>query len=157
MMEQKKISVDTQVLMQHYRQLLQSVQTLPLVVTGGSMLPFLAGGRDTVYLTAIDRRLRRGDMALYQRENGTYVLHRVYAVKKDSYTMLGDAQTQLEPGIRHEQVVARVTAVLRKGKRLQPGCFFWDFFEKIWPGLRALHTPSLRIYGALRRTFGRKT
>ena len=33
---------------------------------------------------------------------------------------------------RPDQVLALVTAVRRKGKLLQPGSFWWDFFEKVW-------------------------
>ena len=76
-MEQKRISVDTALLLEQYRELLQTAQTLPLVATGNSMAPFLADRRDTVYLSRIERPLRRGDIVLYQRESGAYILHRI--------------------------------------------------------------------------------
>jgi hypothetical protein len=67
--------------------------------------------------------------------------------------MVGDAQTQLEPGIRQEQILARVTAVRRKGKLLQKGSFWWDFFEKIWiravpvrPAVRAVYSAFYRLF-----------
>ena len=38
----------------------------------------------------------------------------------------------LERGVRHDQVIAVVTAVVRKGQRMAPGDFWWEFFEKVW-------------------------
>ena len=64
------------VLMPEYESLLLEGAELPLVISGGSMLPFLASGRDSVMLKAPDRALRRGDIVIYRRENGAYVLHR---------------------------------------------------------------------------------
>ncbi len=156
-MEQKRISVDTALLLEQYRELLQTAQTLPLVATGNSMVPFLADRRDTVYLSRIERPLRRGDIVLYQRESGAYILHRIYAVGPDGYDMVGDAQTQIEHGIRRGQIFAVVTAADRKGRRQEPGCFCWDFFEKVWIRMPALRPAAMRIYGAVRSVFWRKS
>ena len=46
--------------------------------------------------------------------------------------LLGDAQILIEKGVRPDQVLALVTAVRRREKLLQPGSFWWDFFEKVW-------------------------
>ena len=112
--------------------LLSETAAVPLVVSGSSMTPFLAPGRDTVYLSAISRPLRCGDMVLYRRDNGRYVLHRIFRVNGDSYTMLGDAQSIPEPGIRRDQILAIVTAVRRKDQLLRKGSFWWMFFERVW-------------------------
>ena len=44
-MEKTNRCVDTVLLMEQYRALLETVDTLPLQVTGSSMTPFLAPGR----------------------------------------------------------------------------------------------------------------
>ena len=132
-------SIAPAVLLEEYRRLLQEdpkAEELPLLISGGSMTPFLIGGRDTVFLSRPESPIQRGDILLYQRRGGGYVLHRVYRVTEGSYTMLGDAQTIPEPGIRPDQVIARVTRVQRKGKLLQPGDFWWDFFAKVWLRIR---------------------
>lgn len=142
-------TMQPEVLLEEYRRLLQgdlSIDALPLVITGNSMSPFLIHGRDTVYLSRLTRPARRGDMLLYQRENGNYVLHRVFKATPESLTMIGDAQTVLEPGIRREQVIAIVTRVERKGKPLVPGSFWWDFFEKIWIRIIPLRREIQRLY-----------
>ena len=133
--------------------LLEETEAVPLVISGGSMTPFLVHGRDTVYLSKPEEPFHRGDMLLYRRDNGAYVLHRVYRVEGDRFTMVGDAQTQLEPDIRRDQILARVTAVRRKGKLLQSGSFRWDFFEKIWIRLVPARPVLWRIVTGWKRLF----
>ena len=121
------------------RECLAEGQEVVLTVTGNSMSPILRHGRDQVVLVqATDpAALQAGDVPLYQRRNGRFVLHRI--VERDDghsryrwhdaevlpsahvgagvqYTMLGDAQTDLEPGIRPEQIVAVAKAFYIKGK-----------------------------------------
>lgn len=141
--------VHPEVLLSEYSRLLKedpSIDTLPLLISGNSMSPFLIHGRDMVYLSRLRRPARRGDMLLYRRGNGAYVLHRVYEVTPEGFTMVGDAQTALEPGVRQEQVAAIVTRVVRKGKPLAPGSFWWDFFEKVWIRIVPLRRPVHRLY-----------
>ena len=137
-----------EILLEEYRQLLndENITALPLVISGNSMSPFLVHGRDTVYLSRLDRPAKRGDVLLYKRESGAYILHRVYKVEKDSYTMVGDAQTQLEHGIRQDQIIAIMTSALRKGKLQKKGSFWWEFFEKLWIRMIPLRPMLTKIY-----------
>ena len=146
-MQTKRRVVSAEVLMEDYRRLLQEdeIEALPLIVTGGSMTPFLIHGRDKVYLKKINRPVRKGDIVLYQRDSGSYVLHRVYEVKDSLYTMIGDGQDVLEPGIRQDQLVALVSFCVRKDKRLQPGDFWWEFFARVWISQISLRKPLLKL------------
>ena len=142
-----------EILLEEYRKLLQeeNVKELPITVTGNSMSPFLVHGRDTVYLSRLNRPVCRGDVLLYRRDNGVYVLHRVFDTTSDGYTMVGDAQTDLEHGIRQEQIIAVVTRVTRKGKDLHPGTFWWDFFETVWLRLRTFRRPIHKLYTIIKK------
>lgn len=139
-------------LLEEYRRLLEdeTVEALPLIISGNSMSPFVIHGRDTVYLSRITRPLKIGDAVLYRRDSGSYVLHRICRVRGESFTMIGDAQTIREPGIRRDQIFAIVTRVERKGKTLTPGCFWWDFFEKVWIRIIPLRGILRGIYTLLR-------
>ena len=141
------------VLLEEYRELLkdESVEALPLVISGNSMSPFLVHGRDTIYLSRLTRPVKRGDVLLYQRDSGAYILHRVYKIEGDSFTMVGDAQTELEPGIRPEQVIAIMSSAERKGKKQAPGSFWWEFFEKIWIRMVPLRPIVRKVYTAVSR------
>lgn len=115
---------------------LEQGQEVILTVTGDSMSPFLRDKRDQVVLTSVDpTALAVGDVPLYRRKSGQYVLHRI--VERDDgvtvtcyggdslpsqggdlrYTMLGDAQWLREEGITPDQIVACATAFIRKGRR----------------------------------------
>ena len=124
--------VDTVAYLDALCEIIQTTDMVPLLISGNSMAPFLVHLRDTVYLSALSRPLRRGDLVLYRRDNGAYVLHRVARLEKEGYCMVGDAQTELEHGVRLDQICAIAVAADRKGYHLQPGAFWWEFFEKIW-------------------------
>lgn len=126
--------------------LLEDTPAVPLRVTGSSMTPFLVPGRDTVYLSKIAEPLRRGDLVLYRRLDGSYVLHRVLGWDGAFYSMIGDAQSAAEPGIHRDQILAIVTAVRRKETLLRKGSFLWAFFEKVWIRMIALRAPVRDLY-----------
>lgn len=151
-MEHKVKIMDPDQLIPQLLELLEETDSVPLVISGSSMTPFLVHGRDTVYLSKITHPPKRGDMILYQRDNGKYILHRVYQTGED-FTMVGDAQTDLEHGIRLDQMLAQVTAVHRKGKLLRKGDSCWDFFEKVWIRIVSLR-PSVRaVYARIHQFF----
>ena len=147
-MEKHTRVMEPKILLEEYRQLLEdeNITALPLVISGNSMAPFLVHGRDTVYLSRLTAPAKKGDVVLYRRDNGAYILHRVYKKEKDSYTMVGDAQTQLEAGIRDDQIVAIMTSALRKGKMQKPGTFWWEFFEKVWINMISLRPAIVKLY-----------
>lgn len=153
-MEHKVKVLEPEQLMPKLLEMLEVTEPVPLVISGSSMTPFLVHGRDTVYLSKVKEPLRRGDMVLYRRDSGNYILHRVYRVEETTFTMAGDAQTWLEPGIRPDQILAKVTAVRRKGKLLQPGSFWWDFFEKVWIRMIPLRPAIMKAYVCLKKLLG---
>lgn len=148
--------VDTGTLLEEYRTLLEAVDTLPLLISGNSMTPFLVHGRDTVYLTKPSRPLKRGDIALYRRKSGAYILHRICAVHGDTFSMVGDAQTGIEHGISREQIFAVACSAERKGRCQEPGCFWWDFFAKFWVRVIPARPVLMRLYGVLSKLLRRK-
>lgn len=148
-MELHKRVLPPEILLPELLSLLDEADSVPLEVSGGSMTPFLAGGRDTVFLSKVTKTPKRGDVLLYQRRSGQYVLHRVYRVEDGCFTMLGDAQTQTEPGICPNQLRAIVTAVRRKGRLVKKGSPCWLFFETIWLWLVPLRHKIMAVHGAL--------
>lgn len=89
-----------------------------MVITpvGTSMWPMLRYRRDTVYIVKPEGRLKKYDLPVYKRTNGQLVMHRVMEVHPDSYTMCGDHQWVLEPGIKDSQIIAVVKGFYRDEK-----------------------------------------
>lgn len=123
---------------------------VPVPVKGISMRPFLRDG-DLAYLDPIREPVRRGDVVLYRRKNGQYVLHRIYRCLPDgSYLLLGDSQMTLEP-VAACQLRAKMTHV-RQGKReLHPGDLRWWFYEKPWLWLAPLRRQIGWIHRAMKQ------
>ena len=126
--------VDNQEYMKVVRSILEEGKEVPLVVTGNSMMPFLIDRRDQVLIKRIERPLKKGDIAFFQRENGQYIMHRIHFMRKDDRTgenqfyFIGDGQKNIEGPIKETQIFGVITGVLRKGKYLDEHTFTWRFF-----------------------------
>ncbi len=127
-----------------------------LTVTGNSMLPLLRHRRDCVTLIPPGKEIA-GDILLYRRENGQYILHRFLAVRAEQYICCGDNQYQ-EETINREQVLAVVDGFTRKGKtytlqhpiyRLY--CFVWVKLFTLRPLYIFMRRLAGRIYRKIRR------
>ncbi len=86
---------------------------------GNSMYPMLRDGRDSVRIIPVQTPLRRGDLILYLRADGTPVLHRVRAVTERGLTICGDGQTVCEYGVSPDAVLGIVIGFWR-GTRYTP-------------------------------------
>lgn len=125
---------------------LEEGKTVEITVTGNSMRPLLHHLRDGVALQRAEAEsLRPGDVPLYKRENGQYVLHRVIAVVDGTYTMMGDAQLSEEPGIRPGQILA-VARGFYIGKRyVDCSALRYRLYTRIWLRARLLRRLILRL------------
>ena len=98
---------------------------------GTSMLPMLRQGIDSVLLSPAPGRLKKYDLPLYRRDNSQFVLHRVVEVS-ETYTCIGDNQFVYEPGIRHEQVIALVTAFWRGNRMIRVTALPYRIYCTVW-------------------------
>lgn len=71
----------------------------------------------------------------------------------DSLRQSGLLRTCILVTHRPDQVLALVTAVRRKEKLLQPGSFWWNFFEKVWIRVIPLRPGIVAAYSALTGAF----
>lgn len=121
-----------------------------LTVTGCSMQPMLCHRRDTVELVPVSGSQRPGDVILYRRENGQYVLHRIIALTPEGYLCSGDNQAMREP-VAHDQLLAVMDGFTRKGKRYGLDATGYRVYTWIWVKLFFLR----KYYIAIRRCLGR--
>lgn len=142
---------DTNAYLNEIRWLIEQDHDVTLPVVGSSMTPFLVGDRDSVHICPLGgRQPGKGDIVLYQRANGRYILHRIVRTHADSYDLLGDAHDRIEGGIHQKQIFGVVNACIRKGKSVLPGSFLWWFFARVWPVLRPVRRPIMKLYQALK-------
>lgn len=123
----------------------------PLVVTGISMHPTLRHCRDMVELIPPPDVLHRGDLILYQRESGAYVLHRIVTKPRDGrFVCSGDNQWEPEDVAAH-QVIALVDTYIRDGKRIPVKALSNRIWVGLWIGLFPVRSPLLKLRRALGR------
>lgn len=125
-------NVDTIEYLSVMEELIDCNEAVPIPVSGFSMNPFLAHQRDMVMVRKPGRDLKRGDIVLFKRPNGHYVLHRIWKRTKEGYYIVGDAQTEIEGPVQREQIIGRVDKIRRKGRWIDERDPLWIFFEKAW-------------------------
>ncbi len=140
-MEKTEHFAPLEALMPLFREQLAAGKNIRFSPRGVSMLPMLREGVDSVILSPLPQQLKKYDVALYQRKNGQYVLHRIITAE-DTYTCMGDNQFDPEPGLVHTQMIAVVTAFYRgeklwlvKNPLYRLYCRFWHWsrpFRRFW-------------------------
>ena len=109
-------TVSIQELAPYIQETVSSGGSVELTVPGKSMTPTLIDRVSQVRLVELSTP-KCGDMVLYRRDNGQFVIHRIVKCEgDDSYVLCGDAQYQLEVGIRRNQMIALVSAFTRRGE-----------------------------------------
>lgn len=144
--------LDTQEYLDAVCELLKQGETSVAVpVAGGSMIPFLHHG-DTVYLDLPRFPVKRGDILLYTRSNGQYILHRVVQTNADgSLWMSGDAQQELEYLPNTDCIHGYVTSARHKGRCNRPGRLRWWAYSHPWRWLIRYRHRLMRLREKIRR------
>lgn len=156
-MERKIRMVDNDVYLPVLKDLVNEGHSVPLLVSGSSMAPFLVHLRDTIIISKPKQPFKRGDMVFYIRDSGQYVMHRIHHINKQGdLFIIGDAQTEIEGPIHPSQVFGIIKKVIRKGKTLEEGNLCWFFFQYIWIHIIPIRLIVLKIYTYLFTNNGKK-
>jgi len=151
MQAEKQIIVPMEQLMPVIRLQLETGGKAPLQVTGSSMHPTLRHRKDSVLLVPVVQPLKKGDIILYRRANGAYVLHRIVKRPKgEELVCSGDNQYAPET-VAAEQVIAIVAELTRKGKRIPVSKNSYRLYVWLLTALFPVRRPVL----ALRRMLGK--
>lgn len=97
---------------------LKDGKVIALVPQGISMLPFIKGGVDQVYLLKKDR-VAVGDIVLVEY-HGKHILHRVYAVDGEKMTLMGDGNLEGTEQVAADEVMGTVVDIVHNGRHLKP-------------------------------------
>lgn len=81
--------------------------------SGWSMFPLLRDRRDTIVLAPVKGELKKYDLPLYKRPDGTYVLHRILEVRPEGFVLCGDHQLFMEFPVKRDWIVGVVTGIYR--------------------------------------------
>ena len=131
MIKNFKTVSEVEELMPLIKESLQAGQSVRFYPKGISMMPMLRQEIDSVLLSPVRGKLKKYDVAFFQRENGKYVLHRIVSAN-DTYTFIGDNQFEFEEGICHNQIFAVVTAFYRGDKKVSADNMFYQIYCRVW-------------------------
>ena len=103
-------------------------------ITGTSMLPLLKEGRDLVELESCSQeRLKKGDVVLYKKNDGTLVLHRIIKTEnREFFTVLGDHQFNNDEWVNKNQIIAVACGFFIKGRYVNEKTRWYRLYKKIW-------------------------
>ena len=97
---------------------LKDGKVIALVPQGISMLPFIKGGVDQVYLLKKEK-VAVGDIVLVEY-HGKHILHRVYAVDGEKMTLMGDGNLEGTEQVAADEVLGTVVEIVHGGCRRKP-------------------------------------
>lgn len=142
--------VDLQDYMPVLMEIMEEGKEVSLVVSGGSMIPFLVPRRDAVMITKPSGPYRRGELVFFQRFSGEYIMHRIHHVDRDGQLYLvGDAQQEVEGPILENQVIGCVKSVMRKNRRIDSSDYIWKFFATVWLWCLPVRSNILKLYTSI--------
>ena len=121
-------------------------------ISGTSMWPLLKEGKSQVQLVSgRTKQLKKGDIVLYRRKDGTLVLHRIIKiVKNNTYLVCGDHQWKSEEQIREDQILAAAQGFFINGRYIDEKIWWYRLYQKIWNGnltIRRCCLAFLRLTG----------
>lgn len=99
---------------------------------GISMRPMLIGGRSEVTISKVKAPLKKNDVVLYRRKNGSYVLHRIIGTDNGEFQMCGDNQTTPETGVLQTDIIGVLTEFKRKKRNIAADSFLYKLYGRIW-------------------------
>lgn len=134
------------------KQLVSQGKQVKFTITGNSMFPMLVNRRDMVTLSApVD--IKKYDVVLHQRKDGTYILHRVIGKKGNTLTIAGDNETVREKNVDISQVIAVAVSFERKGKTFTVDCGAYRIYSVIWLWVFPVRHFILNVLIYIRRLF----
>ena len=102
-------------------------------------------------LRPFDGQLKRGDVVLFQRADGSYILHRAISRPREKqFLCAGDNQYEAEQ-VSYDQVLAVVDSFIRGKKHVSVKDPVYRFVSWLWVAMFPLRKPILK----LRRRLGR--
>ncbi|MBQ6708023.1 MAG: S24/S26 family peptidase [Clostridia bacterium] len=100
---------------QNAEQILEKTGVYSAISKGTSMWPMLGDGTDRIIVAKCDTEPELYDVALFRRESGILVLHRIVKIHTDHYLFCGDNQNFFEK-VKKEQVLGILKGYY-KGKK----------------------------------------
>jgi len=118
--------------------------SIKIKIAGYSMYPLVTSRRDSVLLTKAET-VKKGDVPLIKREDGSYVLHRVVGIKNGCFMLRGDYEQKIEYPVNPEQVIAVAKGFYRNEKYIDCNSFLYKLYSFLWMRSVAIRPLMLKV------------
>lgn len=105
--------------------------SVKIKVSGFSMYPLVVSRRDSVVLTGADS-VKVGDVSLFKREDGDYILHRIVGKKDGAYMVRGDYEQKIEYPVYEHQIIAVAEGFYRNEKYISCDSKLYKLYKAFW-------------------------
>lgn len=129
--------------------------SINLKVSGYSMYPLVGSRRDSVVLVKAEK-IKKGDVPLFKREDGSYILHRVVGIKDGAFKMRGDYEQKIEYPVYPEQVVAVAKGFYRNKKFISCDSLIYKLYKLFWMNTVSIRPLMLKILAIRSSKKGKK-
>ena len=117
-------------------EVLDSGSEISLMASGVSMEPYIRDKTDKITIVKATGELKKGDVPLYKRDNGKFVLHRVVGIGDEGYIMRGDNQWVTEYPVKKSCIKAVLKSVERNGKVIAADGVYSRLYRLFLPAIR---------------------
>lgn len=111
---------------------IESGKTVRIRAKGNSMLPFIRDAKDDIILKSSGNSLKKGMIVLAKVHTQNYVIHRIKKAEANKLFLRGDGNLTSEETCTPENVIAKVSAVVRNKKIIAEGSLQWNLFRYLW-------------------------
>lgn len=123
--------------------------TVKIPLHGESMCPLVRMDKDFVVVAPLSRTVKKGDVVLFRRIDGAWVVHRVLMCKKDKAQTIGDGCLYPDVPISADDVVGLIIKIERGKFSLSIDNKFWRMLGILWIKLLPLRKIFLAGCGVL--------
>lgn len=117
---------------------------------GISMKPLLIEGKTLVVIEPLRRALKVGELPVFLRPDGKYVIHRVIGMDEKNYYTRGDNCLNFET-VPKEQMLGVVVEIYRNGRMLRVTDRRYKLYVAFWRALTPLRLGWKRLRVKLSR------
>ena len=128
-----RIELSNEIFFAEVEHMIGEGQRVTIPVKGFSMRPMMRSEKDKVMLTAhTGADIKVGAVMLF-KHNGHHIMHRIAGIEGNKITFAGDGNYRITEQAAREDIVAKVTAIIRpSGRTISLDSHRWRVYSSIW-------------------------
>ena len=130
-----------------------------ITLAGTSMQPLIRKDKDLITIEPVlspeAGPLTVGDIVLFRKMDGTFVVHRVYRIEGDRVTTLGDNCEKPDVPVNRAEILGKVVRIRRGNRQLDTDSASMKRYGRICMNLLPIRKKVLHLKFVLHKNFGK--